>query len=107
VSQIFGDKDKIIIGAILIWYFGGLLLDAKWRYMRSNLACKVSIFMPIFGAQPLNCERESRNPSDLYAVAIKNGASVIGHIPRKLSAACSLFLSLGGTMNCEIMDNHR
>jgi len=47
----------------------------------------------------LNCERESRNPSGLYVVAIKNGASVIGHVPRKLSAVCLLFLSLGGTMN--------
>ena len=43
----------------------------------------------------LNCKRESGNPNDSYAIAIKNGASVIGHIPRKLSAACSLFLSLG------------
>ena len=32
---------------------------------------------------------------------------MIGHIPRKLSAACSLFLRLGGTMNCEITDGHR
>ena len=50
---------------------------------------------------------ESENPNNLYAIAIKNVASVIGHIPRKLSAACSLFLSLGETMNCDIMDNHR
>ena len=46
----------------------------------------------------LNCKRQSGNPNDSYAVAIKNGASVIGHIPRKLltacRAACSLFLSL-------------
>ena len=55
----------------------------------------------------LNCERESGNRIDSYAVAIKSGASVIGHVPRKLSAACSLFLSLGGTINCEITDNHR
>ena len=55
----------------------------------------------------LYCERESGNLNDVYAVAIKNGASVIGHVPRKLSAACSLFLRLGGTMNCEITDNHR
>ena len=64
-----------------------------------------NIWSPTVG-DVLNCERECRNPSDLYAVAIKNGASVIGHVPRKLSAACSLFLSLGGTMNCEITDNH-
>ena len=54
----------------------------------------------------LNCEWESGNPIDSYAVAIKSGVSVIGHIPRKLSAACSLFSSLGGITNCEITDNH-
>ena len=54
----------------------------------------------------LDCQ-ESGNPNDAYAVAIKNGANVIGHVPRKLSAACSLFLRLGGTMNCEITDSHQ
>ena len=48
----------------------------------------------------LNCERKSGNRIDSYAVAIKRGASVIGHVPRKLAAACSLFLSLGRTINC-------
>jgi len=44
----------------------------------------------------LDCKQESGNPNDSYAVTIKNGASVIGHVPRKLSAAYSLFLSLEG-----------
>ena len=42
----------------------------------------------------LNCDRESGNPNDLYAVAIKNGASMIGNIPKKLSAAFLLLMSL-------------
>jgi len=42
----------------------------------------------------LNCERKSGNPNDSYTVAIKNGASVISHVLRKLSAACSLFITL-------------
>ena len=45
----------------------------------------------------LNCEQESGNPNDLYAIAIKNGASVIGHVPRRLSATFLLFLRLSGT----------
>ena len=55
----------------------------------------------------LICERESGNPSDLYAVAIKKGMEVVGHVPRKMSAACSLFLRLGGVLHCEITDSHR
>ena len=55
----------------------------------------------------LICEKEDGNPSDLYAVAIKKGGEAIGHVPRKMSAACSLFLQLGGTLHCKITDNHR
>ena len=55
----------------------------------------------------LSCEEESDNSYDEYAVAIKDGATVIGHVPRKISAACSLFIGLGGVMNCLITDNHR
>jgi len=29
VSQILGNKEKIAIGGILIWHYGGVLLDAK------------------------------------------------------------------------------
>lgn len=64
------------------------------------------IWTPSVG-EVLICERESGNPSDLYAVAIKKGGEVIGHVPRKMSAACSLFLQLGGTLHCEVTDNHR
>ena len=53
------------------------------------------------------CEVEDDNSYDENAVAIKDGATVIGHVPRKLSATCSLFISLGGAMNYLITDNHR
>ena len=53
----------------------------------------------------LICERESGNASDLYAMAIKKGSEVVGHVPRKMSAACSLFLQLGGALTI-IADIH-
>ena len=40
----------------------------------------------------LSCQMEDSNAFDLYAVAIKKSANVIGHVPRKISAACSLFI---------------
>ena len=43
----------------------------------------------------------------MYAVAIKKGGKVIGHVPRKMSAACALFLQLGGALHCEVTDGHR
>ena len=54
----------------------------------------------------LICERESGNPSDSYAVAIKKGGEIVGHVPRKASAACSLFLQFSGALYCEITNDH-
>ena len=59
----------------------------------------------LFVEETLLCEQESGNPNDAYAVAIKKGSEVVGHVPRKSSAVCSLFLLLGGTICCEITDN--
>jgi len=55
----------------------------------------------------LMCEVEDGNTSDTYAVAIKKGSEIIGHVPRKISAACTLFLELGGSLSCIITDTHR
>ena len=50
---------------------------------------------------------EEENSFNLYAVAIKKGSKVIGHVPCKISAAC--FLSeMSETSTCEITDsNHQ
>ena len=48
----------------------------------------------------LVCEREMDNSYDLYAVAVKRMGNIIGHLPRKLSKLCSLFLRRGGAMVC-------
>ena len=48
-----------------------------------------SIWSPTIGEQ-LVCKRQIGNPQDVYAVAVMRGATVVGHVPRKISAA--LFL---------------
>ena len=40
----------------------------------------------------LACAQENENPHDPYAVAVKKGSLVVGHVPRNISAVCSLFL---------------
>jgi len=45
----------------------------------------------------LSCEMEDENLFDPYAVAMKKGSEMIGHIPRKISAAYFNFLDMGGT----------
>ena len=55
----------------------------------------------------LSCQTEDSNAFDPYAVAIRKSANVIGHVPRKISAACSLFIQRGGTLTCIIIDSRR
>jgi len=47
--------------------------------------------------EALVCEREPKNSSNWYAVAVKNEGTIIEHLPRKLSQVCSLFLRRGST----------
>ena len=40
---------------------------------------------------------------DQYAVSVvKEGNITVGHLPKKISRVCSLFLQRGGTISCEI-----
>ena len=47
----------------------------------------------------LTCIREPGNVSDPYAVAVTKpeASTIVGHVPRKMSAVCSLFLRKGGS----------
>ena len=47
----------------------------------------------------LPCEREAGNASDRYAVAVMKYFAVVGHVPRKISTLCSIFLRRGGTID--------
>ncbi len=55
----------------------------------------------------LVCEREPDNVSDRYAVAVKREGTVVGHLPRKISRLCSLFLRQGGTVSCTVIGRRR
>ena len=55
----------------------------------------------------LICERELHNGPDRYAVAIKKSGTIIGHLPRKLSRVCSLFLRRGDTIICAVTGGRR
>ena len=54
----------------------------------------------------LPCQAKDSNDADSCAVAIKKRADITGHIPRKISAACLLFIQRGGTITCIIIDSH-
>ena len=48
------------------------------------------------------CKREDGNRVDPFAVAVRRGDDVIGHVPRKISSICSLYLRRGGSIFCRV-----
>ena len=49
------------------------------------------------------CEQEEAIPEDPYAVAIVAEGVTVGHVPRRISAACSLFLQRLGWITHTIL----
>ena len=42
--------------------------------------------------ETLDCTQESSNPRDRYAVSVQKDGQIVGHLPRKISRLCSLFI---------------
>ena len=57
--------------------------------------------------EELECDREPGNSCDRYAIAVKRSGVVIGHLPRKVSRVCSLFLRRGGVISCTVTGGRR
>ena len=51
----------------------------------------------------LDCAREPYNATDRYAVAVMKDGAVVGHLPKRISRACSLFLLRGGSTLCTVV----
>lgn len=81
--------------------------------MESEVACCVRgyhVYQAIWTAvvgEELVCEREPTNSLDRYAVAVLKNEIIIGHLPRKTSKVCSLFLRRGGTVSCTVTGMRR
>ncbi len=63
---------------------------------------------PVRG-EKLNCIREMNNVKDRYSVAVTklDDGSIVGHLPRKISMLCSLFIRKGGSISCKITGSSR
>jgi len=61
-----------------------------------------SIWDAAIDGENLECFREVCNIHDPSAVAIRKDDSVVGHIPRAISAACSSFIRHGGLILCRV-----
>ena len=56
----------------------------------------------------LQSRRETSNGHDPFAVAVvKDSITVVGHLLRRISAVCSLFLRRHGTIACRVNGSRR
>ena len=56
----------------------------------------------------LSCTRETGNVFDLFTVCVCSlDGDIVGHMPRKISAICSLFLHRNGTIHCKVTGSRR
>ena len=66
------------------------------RYTIESCVCGYHVYKDIWEArvgEELSCEREIGNSMDPFAVVVVKNDVTIGHIPRRISSVCSLFLS--------------
>ena len=52
--------------------------------------------------ETFDCVRETGNTFDLFAVAVIRDGEIIGHVPKLISAAASLFLRHSGAIKCKV-----
>lgn len=64
------------------------------------------IWTPIIDKQ-LTCQHETGNAADPYTVAVIKNEIVVGHIPRKISTMCYLFLRKNGIIICTVLGTRR
>ena len=64
------------------------------------------IWSPTIGEE-LMCKRETTNDKDRYAVAVMRESTVMGHVPRVISAVCALFLKRKGIIRFIVSGNRR
>ena len=59
----------------------------------------------------LPCRRETANRYDPFAVAVTKNDMIVGHVPRRISAICSMFLrrklNFNGTIMCHVTGNRQ
>ena len=57
--------------------------------------------------EELPCQRETGNTSDPFAVGVLKDGVIVGHVPRKISSICSLFLQRRGSIICRVSGHRR
>ena len=57
--------------------------------------------------ETLSCCHELANMHDPFAVKVMKADATVGHLPKKISSTCSLFIMKGGVISCMVTDPNR
>ena len=68
-------------------------MEAEYETPSCICGCHIykNVWVSVVG-EVLECERQQQSDKDRYAVAVKKDQMIIGHLPRKISRVCLLFL---------------
>jgi len=79
------------------WISRNLSIVELWRFL--SLSWYVDIWAAEIGLG-MPCFVEPHNREDRYVVAVMDSTSIVGHIPRKISYICYIFLLYFGSIIC-------
>ena len=95
-----------LIPAITVAFNANVLREATWQCYLLSLLRLVYVditFIKTFGDLKLEMcciVKEKLEIARTFAVAIKNNTTIVGHVPRLLSAICYLYIRKGGSIDC-------
>ena len=72
-------------------------------FILDSLVRGYHVYQDVWNATPgktLGCSRERDNEHDIFSVAVWKGTNIVGHVPRKVSCSCTLFIHSSGVINC-------
>ena len=61
----------------------------------------------VVNGEELPCQRKDGNQANAFALAIVKDRTVIGHIPKKISSVCLLYLRRGRSTVCRVTGPQR
>ena len=84
----------------------GRLLETKHRTCMRGYHVYQNDWMPVL-CEVLHCSCEISNVHNPFAIKVTKDGNIVGHLPKKISSTCSLFIRKRGIIYCEVTDPHR
>ena len=87
-----------------------LMASESATYRFQAMVCGYHVYRDIWVAavgEELSCVRETDNHQDPFAVTVARSGITVGHVPRKISSICSMFLRQSGVIECRVTGARR